>query len=169
MKLLLAPVTVCHFQFFSGVSCAPIVFTAPCPQRGKPWGSACPAGGAQLCAGLVVHDLKCGQQRGEVLGFPRQVLWCSWFLPRPFTKYLWDISCVPGTVWGTGVPRIDRQLPCGAAVGLGSETECEARASGVPSEIRSQALLCLHPGTLLLLQSFALLDINLNYYDNSKV
>lgn len=76
---------------------------------------------------------------------------------------------MPGPVWGTGVPLINRQLPCGAAVGEGSETEGEARASGVPSEIRAQVSsvsTLLAPQVLYFsFQSFALLDLNLNYYD----
>ena len=71
---------------------------------------------------------------------------------------------MPGPVWGTGVPRMSRQLPWGAAVGVGGGTEGEARASGVPSEIHSQAssvsTLLAPQGLYFSLQSFALLDLN---------
>lgn len=54
-------------------------------------------------------------------------------------------------------------------MGEGSKTEGEARASGVPSEIRAQASsisTLLAPRVLYFsFQSFALLDLNLNYYD----
>ena len=76
---------------------------------------------------------------------------------------------MPGPVWGTGVPRISRQLPCGAAVGVGSGTEGKARASGIPPEIHFQAssisTVLAPQGLYFSLQSFALLDLNRNYYD----